>query len=92
MIVIGSKLSDMSLVGMTPENYPKEVIQLDYDSTFIGKSLMVSTLPIIGDIKANLQLLLNKVSNRIKNKYNLLNEKYEIIMIKMILICQQLMP
>ena len=79
MIVIGSKLSDMSLVGVTPENFPKEVIHLDYDPTFIGKSLIAQTLPIIGDIKMNLQFLLNKVINRTKNKFEHLNEKCEII-------------
>ncbi|MTK12234.1 MAG: thiamine pyrophosphate-binding protein [Clostridiaceae bacterium] len=78
MIVIGSKLSDMSLVDISPENYPKEVIHLDYDPTFIGKSLSVQTLPIIGDIKTNLQLVLDKAKDRIKNDYNLLEEEYEI--------------
>lgn len=77
MIVIGSKLSDMSLVDISPENYPKEVIHLDYDPTFVGKSLSVPTLPIIGDIKANLQLVLGKAINKTKNEYNLLEEKYE---------------
>jgi acetolactate synthase-1/2/3 large subunit len=79
MIVIGSKLSDMSLVGITPQNYPKEVIHLDYDPTFIRKSLLVPTLPIIGDIKMNLQLLLDKISNRVKNEFELLKETYESI-------------
>ncbi|MBI6871761.1 thiamine pyrophosphate-binding protein [Clostridium aciditolerans] len=78
MIVIGSKLSDMSLVGISPENYPKEVIHLDYDPTFIGKSLSVQTLSIIGDIKTNLQLVLEKAKDRIKNDYNSLEEEYEI--------------
>lgn len=77
MIVIGSKLSDMSLVGISSDNYPKEVIHLDYDPTFIGKSLLVPTLPIIGDIKANLQLVLYKVRDRTRNEYNLLEENYE---------------
>ncbi|EKQ53756.1 MULTISPECIES: thiamine pyrophosphate-binding protein [unclassified Clostridium] len=76
MIVIGSKLSDMSLAGISSENYPKEVIQLDYNPTFIEKSLPVSTLPIIGDIKANLQFILEKNKNRIRNEYNLVEEKY----------------
>ena len=79
MIVIGSKLSDMSLVDILPENYPKEVIQLDYDTTFIAKSLVVPTLPIVGDIKMNLQFLLDKVSSRTKNEYNLLSEKKEVV-------------
>ena len=79
MIVIGSKLSDMSIVDISSENYPKEIIHLDYDPTFIGKSLIVPTLPVIGDIKMNLESLLNKVSNRNKNKFEILNEKCEII-------------
>lgn len=78
MIVIGSKLSDMSLVGISPDNYPKEVIQLDYDPTFVEKSLLVPTLHIIGDIKANLQLVLDKAKGRIRNEYNLLEEKCEL--------------
>ena len=77
MIVIGSKLSDMSLVGISSENYPKEVIQLDYDYTFIEKSLLVPTLPIIGDIKANLQGVLDRTRDKIRNEYNLLEERYE---------------
>jgi len=77
MIVIGSKLSDMSLVGISSDNYPKEVIHLDYNPTFIGKSLLVPTLPIVGDIKANLQLVLDKARHKTKNEYNLLEEKYE---------------
>lgn len=76
MIVIGSKLSDMSLVGISSDNYPTEVIQLDYDNTFIEKSLLVPTLHIIGDIKANLQLVVDK--GRTRNEYNLLEEKYEL--------------
>ena len=78
MIVIGSKLSDMSLVGISSENRPKEVIHLDYYPTFIGKTLSVSTLAIIGDIKTNLQLVLDKAKYKIKNKYNLLEEEYKI--------------
>jgi acetolactate synthase-1/2/3 large subunit len=74
MIVIGSKLSDMSLVGISCKNYPKEVIHLDYDTTFIGKSLPVLTLPIIGDIKANLQSLLKKVTYKTRNEFDLLEE------------------
>lgn len=77
MIVIGSKLSDMSLVGISVENYPKEVVHLDYDPTFIKKSLQVATLSIIGDIKANLKSILDKAKHKAKNEYNLLEEKYE---------------
>lgn len=79
MIVIGSKLSDMSLVDISLENYPKEVIHLDYESTFIAKSIIVPTLPIIGDIKMNLQCLLDKVSNKEKIEFDPLKEEYEIM-------------
>jgi len=79
MIVIGSKLSDMSLVDITSVNYPKEVIHLDYDCTFIAKSLVVKTLPIIGDIKINLQSLLAKSSSRTKNEFKMLDERCEIV-------------
>ncbi|WP_297424578.1 thiamine pyrophosphate-binding protein [Clostridium sp.] len=77
MIVIGNKLSDLSLVDISAENYPKEVVHLDYDPTFIKKSLQVSTLSIIGDVKANLKSVLNKAKHKAKNEYNLLEEKYE---------------
>ncbi|AJG98259.1 acetolactate synthase [Clostridium beijerinckii] len=77
MIVIGSKLSDMSLVDICEDNYPKEVIHLDYDPTFIEKSVQVPTISIIGDIKANLQEVLSKVKECKRNEYNLLEETYE---------------
>jgi acetolactate synthase-1/2/3 large subunit len=77
MIIIGSKLSDMSLIDISSDNYPKEVVQLDYDPTFIEKSLEVPTLPILGDIKINLQLVLDKVKHKIENEYSLLEEQYE---------------
>lgn len=54
MIVIGSKLSDMSLAGFSAPLYPQHVIQFDYDSTFIQKSLPVPTLNILGDARENL--------------------------------------
>ncbi|WP_315068932.1 thiamine pyrophosphate-binding protein [uncultured Clostridium sp.] len=78
MIVIGSKLSDMSLIDISLDNYPKEVVQLDYDPTFIEKSLQVPTLSILGDIKTNLQLVLDKVKYKIENEYSLLEEQREL--------------
>lgn len=60
MIVIGSKLSDMSTAGLTPNLYPKKIIQFDYDPTFIGKSIPVPTIGIVGDLKANIQRLLEQ--------------------------------
>lgn len=58
LIVIGSKLSDMSTAGFTPDMYPDHLIHFDYDSTFIGKSIKVPTTPVMGDIRSNLQYLL----------------------------------
>ncbi|QGH34715.1 thiamine pyrophosphate-binding protein [Gracilibacillus salitolerans] len=54
MIVIGSKLSDMSLAGFSEAIYPKHLIHFDFDPTFVQKSLPIPTLYIQGDVKANL--------------------------------------
>ncbi|WP_018754214.1 thiamine pyrophosphate-binding protein [Paenibacillus terrigena] len=62
MIVIGTKLSDMSIAGLKPSNFPKNVIQFDFDQTFIGKTIEVETLPIVGDIKTNLNALFDKLN------------------------------
>jgi acetolactate synthase I/II/III large subunit len=69
MIVIGDKVSDMSAAGLTPDLYPKQVIQFDYDPTFIGKSIPVPTTAIAGDIKANLQRLLEVSKDRCGTEY-----------------------
>lgn len=58
LLVIGSQLSDMSTVGLTPAMYPEHILHFDYDPTFIGKSIPVPTTPILGDIKSNLNVLL----------------------------------
>ncbi|WP_209124010.1 thiamine pyrophosphate-binding protein [Alkalihalobacillus sp. BA299] len=58
MIVIGTKLSDMSLAGFSQKMFPTQVIQFDYDQTFIGKSLPVPTLPILGDAKENIRAIM----------------------------------
>jgi acetolactate synthase-1/2/3 large subunit len=68
MIVLGTKLSDMSLAGFHPGLYPKKIIQFDADPTFIGKSLPVPTISIIGDIKVNLQMLLEHLPNKKDNR------------------------
>jgi acetolactate synthase I/II/III large subunit len=62
LIVMGSKLSDMSLVGFSESHYPKEILHFDYDPTFIGKSLNVPTTPILGDLRSNLNVLLKNIS------------------------------
>ncbi|HLG28217.1 MAG TPA: thiamine pyrophosphate-binding protein, partial [Paenisporosarcina sp.] len=59
LIVIGTKLTDMTLAGFTPNMFPKQVIHFDIEPTFIGKSIPVPTLPIIGDAKINLQAILD---------------------------------
>ncbi|MFB4168401.1 thiamine pyrophosphate-binding protein [Virgibacillus sp. JSM 102003] len=58
LIVIGSKLSDMSIPGLSKEMYPEHLIHFDYDPTFIGKSINVPTTPVLGDIQSNLNVLL----------------------------------
>ena len=65
LLVIGTKLSDMTLAGFTPDMYPKQMIQFDIDPTFVGKSLPVPTFPVIGDAKENLKLLLSKTSRNV---------------------------
>ncbi|PUB12902.1 thiamine pyrophosphate-binding protein [Paenisporosarcina sp. OV554] len=59
LIVIGTKLTDMTLAGFTANMHPKQVIQFDIEPTFVGKSIPVPTLPIIGDAKVNLQAILD---------------------------------
>lgn len=58
MIVIGTKLSDMSLAGFSKKMFPTQIIQFDYDQTFIGKSVPVSTISILGDAKENIRALM----------------------------------
>lgn len=59
MLVMGTKLSDMSLAGFDESSYPDQVIHFDYDPTFVQKSLKVPTLFVGGDIKSNLQTIIN---------------------------------
>lgn len=68
MIAIGTKLSDMSVAGLKPSSFPKNVIHFDYDRTFLGKTIEVETLPIIGDIKTNLNALFEKLDYNEINK------------------------
>ena len=60
-IVIGSKLSDMSIAGLSEAMYPEHIIHFDYDPTFIGKSIQVPTTPVLGDIKSNLTAILKDI-------------------------------
>ncbi|MGG1329437.1 thiamine pyrophosphate-binding protein [Bacillus tropicus] len=61
LVVMGTKLTDMSLPDLNQKYYPTQVIQFDWDADIIGKSLPVPTLPIIGDIKQNLTTLLKLI-------------------------------
>lgn len=61
MVVIGTKLSDMSLAGFSENMFPTQIIQFDCDLTFVGKSLPVPTLPIIGDAKENIREMMKYV-------------------------------
>ncbi|SDJ69015.1 thiamine pyrophosphate-binding protein [Sediminibacillus albus] len=54
MIVIGSKLTDMSLAGFSESMHPSHMIHLDIDAQFMEKSLPLPTLKILGDAKANI--------------------------------------
>ncbi|WP_163536400.1 thiamine pyrophosphate-binding protein [Gracilibacillus sp. YIM 98692] len=77
MVVIGSKLSDMSLAGLQKNQYPEKVIHFDYDQTFIGKSINVPTLFISGDIKANLNIILENINRRENQSSNYISAKHE---------------
>lgn len=61
LIVIGTRLSDMSLPGFSQEMYPEHLIHFDYDPTFIRKSINVPTTPVLGDIKSNLTTILKDI-------------------------------
>lgn len=59
MVVVGTKLSDMSISGMATEMYPQKMIQFEINQTFAGKSLPVPTQVVLGDAKDNLKKLLD---------------------------------
>ncbi|MEK4083056.1 thiamine pyrophosphate-binding protein [Psychrobacillus sp. FSL K6-1415] len=61
LLVIGSRLSDMSIAGLSEGMYPEHIIHFDYDPTFIGKSIPVPTTPVLGDIKGNLKVILKDI-------------------------------
>ncbi|MDQ0721570.1 acetolactate synthase-1/2/3 large subunit [Paenibacillus sp. W4I10] len=62
-IVLGSRLSDMTLCNLKPEHHPVHLIQFDADPTFVGKILSAQTLHITGDLKDNLQYLLGTLKD-----------------------------
>ncbi|MFM9280794.1 thiamine pyrophosphate-binding protein [Paenibacillus jiagnxiensis] len=58
MIVVGSKLCDMSLSGFTADMEPEKVLQFEYDLKFAGKTIQAPTQFILGDIHSNLTQLI----------------------------------
>jgi acetolactate synthase-1/2/3 large subunit len=58
MIVVGSKLCDMSLSGFTADMEPEKVLQFEYDLKFAGKTIQAPTQLILGDIHSNLTQLI----------------------------------
>jgi len=78
LIVIGSKLSDMSTAGLSVDMYPEEVIHFDYDPTYIGKTIQVPTTPVLGDIKSNLTEILKDIPEMNSENYLLPIEKNEL--------------
>ncbi|WP_340032346.1 thiamine pyrophosphate-binding protein [Paenibacillus sp. FSL K6-1122] len=62
-IVLGSRLSDMTLCNLKPEHHPAHLIQFDADPTFVGKILSAQTLHITGDLKDNLQYWLGTLED-----------------------------
>ncbi|MEK4327605.1 thiamine pyrophosphate-binding protein [Paenibacillus sp. FSL R7-0312] len=60
-IVLGSRLSDMTICNLKRENHPDQLIQFDVDPTFVGKILTSRTLSVGGDLRDNLELYLSKV-------------------------------
>ncbi|WFR62089.1 thiamine pyrophosphate-binding protein [Paenibacillus amylolyticus] len=62
-IVLGSRLSDMTLCNLKPDHHPAHLIQFDADPTFVGKILSAQTLHITGDLKYNLQYLLGTLED-----------------------------
>jgi acetolactate synthase-1/2/3 large subunit len=80
LIVIGTKLSDMSVTGFTKEMYPKHVIHFDYDPTFIAKTIDVPTTPILGDILANLNLILKNASKKERTEFLIPKHEHKVYM------------
>lgn len=63
MVVVGTKLSDMTLAGFSTDMNPESILHFDCDLTFVGKSIDVPTKVLLGDAKANLKKLLELVGD-----------------------------
>ncbi len=60
-IVLGSRLSDMTICNLKAENHPNTLIQFDVDPTFVGKILNSPTISVSGDLRDNLAFYLENV-------------------------------
>lgn len=70
-IVLGSRLSDMTICNLKPENHPQQLIQFDVDPTFVGKILSSSTIAVGGDLRDNLALYLQKLDSSAVTKHEI---------------------
>lgn len=76
-IVLGSRLSDMTICNLNRENHPKTLIQFDSDPTFVGKILLSDTVPVTGDLRDNLVCYLNNIdTNNITKREAATNVDY----------------
>ncbi|WP_052414670.1 thiamine pyrophosphate-binding protein [Paenibacillus sp. FSL R5-0345] len=76
-IVLGSRLSDMTICNLKKENHPATLIQFDSDPTFVGKILFSKTIPVTGDLRDNLVCYLNNIdTNNITKREAPTNSDY----------------
>ncbi|PRO66110.1 thiamine pyrophosphate-binding protein [Alkalicoccus urumqiensis] len=54
LVVLGSKLSDMSVAGWPQEKLPSHIIHVDIDGSVIGRTFDIPVTAIEGDLKENL--------------------------------------
>lgn len=70
-IVLGSRLSDMTICNLKLENHPSTLIQFDVDPTFVGKILNSPTIPVSGDMRDNLTYYLQNIDKSTIKKHEL---------------------
>ncbi|WP_081393084.1 thiamine pyrophosphate-binding protein [Paenibacillus odorifer] len=76
-IVLGSRLSDMTICNLKRENHPATLIQFDSDPTFVGKILFSKTISVTGDLRDNLVYYLNNIdTNNITKREAPTNSDY----------------
>lgn len=63
LVVVGSKLSDMSTVGLTAGGEPQKVIHFDWHADFVGKTLESDTILVQGDARTNLAHVLKQANH-----------------------------